>query len=127
MVDSAPRPRKAPPSVSGPKTISNVLAEERPFLSARIGIAMIGPGGLPAAGGSSFDESQSPNHGSWCRHQHDRSVALSGNMSSITRAPCRKVKYDGGMLLLCSLKPHKLYRFCTGDHYAKGKSITDDC
>jgi hypothetical protein len=44
MVDSAPRPRKAPPSVSGPKTISNVLAEERPFLSARIGIAMIGPG-----------------------------------------------------------------------------------
>ena len=35
-----PRPKKAPPSVSGPKTISNVLAEERPFLSARIGIAM---------------------------------------------------------------------------------------
>src|SRR5262245_55051976 len=48
-------------------------------------------------------------------------------LSAITRAPCRKVKYDGGMLLLCSLKPHKLYRFCTGDHYAKGKSITDDC
>src|SRR5262245_55051975 len=80
MVDSAPRPRKAPPSVSGPKTISNVLAEERPFLSARIGIAMIGPGGFPAAGGSSFDESQNPNHGSWCGHQHDRSLALFGNM-----------------------------------------------
>jgi len=75
-----PRPRKAPPSVSRPKTISNVLAEERPFLSARIGIAMIGPGGFPAAGGSSFDESQSPNHGSWCGHQHDRSLALFGNM-----------------------------------------------
>src|SRR5215472_9368645 len=36
-----PRPRRAPPSVSGPKTISNVLAEERPFLSARIGIARL--------------------------------------------------------------------------------------
>src|SRR5262249_23631173 len=31
-----------------------------------------------------------------------------------------------GMLLLYPLKPHKLYRFCVGDHYGKRKSITDD-
>jgi hypothetical protein len=31
-----------------------------------------------------------------------------------------------GMLLLYPLKPLKLYRFCAGDHHAKGKSITDD-
>src|SRR5215471_14542812 len=68
----ARRPRKAPPSVNGPKTISNLLAEERPFLSARIGIAMIGPGGFPAAGGSSFDEGQRPSHGPWCNHQYHR-------------------------------------------------------
>src|SRR5262249_47810601 len=29
-----------------------------------------------------------------------------------------------GMLLLYPLKPLKLYRFCAGDHYAKGKSIS---
>ena len=28
--------------------------------------------------------------------------------------------------LLYSLKPHKLYRFRIGDHYAKDKPVTDD-
>jgi hypothetical protein len=31
-----------------------------------------------------------------------------------------------GMLLLCALKPLKLYRFWAGDHHGKGKSITHD-
>jgi|SRR5215470_8764985 len=31
-----------------------------------------------------------------------------------------------GMLLLYTLKPLKPYRFCAGDHYAKGKSIRND-
>jgi hypothetical protein len=31
-----------------------------------------------------------------------------------------------GMLLLYSLKPHRLYRFRIGDHYGKDKSIRDD-
>src|SRR5262245_53119903 len=34
--------------------------------------------------------------------------------------------YSIGMLLLCVLQPLKLYRFCSGDHYAEDKSITDD-
>src|SRR5262249_28521291 len=34
--------------------------------------------------------------------------------------------YSSGMLLLWVLQPLKLFHFCAGDHYGKGKSITDD-
>jgi DNA-binding protein H-NS len=29
------------------------------------------------------------------------------------------------LLLVCSLKPHRLFRFLAGDHYGKGKSIVE--
>jgi len=44
--------------------------------------------------------------------------------SEISRT--EKSRGSKDLLLLCSLMPHRLFRFLAGDHYGKGKSIRDD-
>src|SRR5215831_4838240 len=52
-----------------------------------------------------------------------RAPQPSGAGGSPMRAPFLLEHYSIGILLLCTRKPLKLYRFHIGDHYGKGKSI----
>src|SRR5262249_2103543 len=53
-----------------------------------------------------------------------------GGLFLIIRGPkiymIQKSRRPKDLLLLCFLKPHRLFRFLVGDHYGKGKSIRDD-
>src|SRR5215470_15935466 len=59
-------------------------------------------------------------------HPHMASTpprALIRPLQKICRS--KKPRRSKDLLLLCPLKPHRLFRFLAGDHYAKRKSIAD--